>query len=985
MTKLPNEHTRKLLILGACLLAWSAPIQGQSLILDDPLQGSTSGTREGGTFVPGGWKVVGKNDCIYWHIPTILHGAAEFDVRGLHPQECRPGMNDKSELFHMYDYTWHNSDVQYGDPGYRNNPYKHFVRKNGCLASYNNTVDAMEILWAVMPEYREPDTPVLTWDPARTYRLRMEWGPDGAGNSALKIYRDGNHLLTTSVPGTYAPAGHSVRIAASPRRAEDAGAPLEAVFSNVRVWDLDVIPIPGAPMLTSPSAGEAVNTPIVFIAWTGDPHTRYQVRITTRNTPDEGIVWDSSDTTSEKDFAFTCVLADKLTYYAFVRLGSSAGYGPWNESGRIFRVDTARVPPGPDTIGLKGDVLKRNSGPAFNGLGVTYMQALRRCKYDRNRLIADLDFLRSREFNYVRILSMVGWYPAWQGKEIAPVSFTSQNGTFVPAWSDYWQQFRECIDLIYSRGLLTEVTIFADAQLMPDKADRINHMNTLLANLAGREHKVILLEVANEAWQNGFPGQQGIADLREFAQYLADRTDILVAISATFGGTNASLEEMYAGSVADIATEHFTRDISPPEGGWRPVYDCWRLENALGVPPGASNEPIGPGSSVSAENDPIKLVMAAAFAWGANLPMYVYHTGAGVFGDTTFQSMAGVSSYLHLNDILPGEFAGWARNDGKEASAAFTTYANGQANRWWTEVSNPTSGVIRHTGKIKGNEFITLPIGIFPGGVELESRRPMSFRVYDPLTGQSTRLTKNAGDRFTLGSGPGAYIIRGAFLDLPGGNEVTIDLGAPDVSDGIIHPQGGDGDTTPAMVGGRSARRNTNANEDYYFYFDLSEAFAFQGNRPELFVTIDYYDAGTGTLSLQYDSNAGNDLPAFYQEGGSVVLTNTNSWKTRTFRINDAFFGNRQNSGADLRIGHIGGSFYLDKVRVRLGFPTDYDADGDVDQDDFGHFQRCLSGSGQAPPAGCADADLDVDGDVDGTDLTLFAACLSGAGRSPGC
>jgi hypothetical protein len=37
---------------------------------------------------------------------------------------------------------------------------------------------------------------------------------------------------------------------------------------------------------------------------------------------------------------------------------------------------------------------------------------------------------------------------------------------------------------------------------------------------------VILLEVANEAWQNGFPGAQGIADLREFGKYLADRTSI---------------------------------------------------------------------------------------------------------------------------------------------------------------------------------------------------------------------------------------------------------------------------------------------------------------------------------------------------------------------------------------------------------------------------------------------------------------------------
>ncbi|MDO8682818.1 MAG: hypothetical protein Q7N50_04985, partial [Armatimonadota bacterium] len=63
-------------------------------------------------------------------------------------------------------------------------------------------------------------------------------------------------------------------------------------------------------------------------------------------------------------------------------------------------------------------------------------------------------------------------------------------------------------------------------------------MQTLLDNLAGREHKVILLEVANEGWQNGFPGEPGIADMREFGQYLAERTSILVALSASEGQTN---------------------------------------------------------------------------------------------------------------------------------------------------------------------------------------------------------------------------------------------------------------------------------------------------------------------------------------------------------------------------------------------------------------------------------------------------------------
>ena len=58
----------------------------------------------------------------------------------------------------------------------------------------------------------------------------------------------------------------------------------------------------------------------------------------------------------------------------------------------------------------------------------------------------------------------------------------------------------------------------------------------------------------------------------------------------------------------------------------------------------------------------------------------------------------------------------------------------------------------------------------------------------------------------------------------------------------------------------------------------------------------------------------------------------------------------------------------------------DFDHDNDVDQDDFGHFQQCLSGDGSARSADCIDADFDADSDVDQGDLAAFIRCLSGAG-----
>lgn len=67
---------------------------------------------------------------------------------------------------------------------------------------------------------------------------------------------------------------------------------------------------------------------------------------------------------------------------------------------------------------------------------------------------------------------------------------------------------------------------------------------------------------------------------------------------------------------------------------------------------------------------------------------------------------------------------------------------------------------------------------------------------------------------------------------------------------------------------------------------------------------------------------------------------------------------------------------------------ADFNRDGDVDQDDFGHFQSCMTGPALGPPAlGCDDADLDGDDDVDMSDYGILQRCLSGPGipASPSC
>ncbi len=71
----------------------------------------------------------------------------------------------------------------------------------------------------------------------------------------------------------------------------------------------------------------------------------------------------------------------------------------------------------------------------------------------------------------------------------------------------------------------------------------------------------------------------------------------------------------------------------------------------------------------------------------------------------------------------------------------------------------------------------------------------------------------------------------------------------------------------------------------------------------------------------------------------------------------------------------------------RPGLPGDLDGDQDVDQNDFGTFQCCLSGIDKPYPGGCASADLEGrgDGDVDEGDFEVLRNCMGGSDQPPGC
>ncbi|GEM_PF-2021507 len=658
-------------VTAAAVWTGAGTAAAQTLVLDDAMAGATLGTRSGGTFAEGGWKVTGTMDYVYWHLPQSLpRGAVSFDVKGLRPGENRTGIEDKVDIFHMYDWTVGNSDTQYS--GYRDNPYKHFIRKTGAADTRPGKTDSMEMVWVIAPNYMEPDTSVLSWDPNVTYTFREEWGPDGAGNTVIRTWRDGVLIMTMSEPGAWAPQGHAVKVGVS-RHTADHGAPLDAVFSNMKVWNL------------------------------------------------EGSTGSSSS------------------------------------GGGITAAPPDALPQG--LVRVQANSLTDDTG-AFLGLGTTYMTAMWQARNNRELLRSDLRFFRQNGINYIRILAQVGG-DYWRGLDIAPLEQRNSDG-IVPAWSDWTAQLQDLLDIVFEEGLRTEITIFGSAgDLTGGAGARQQVVEMVLSAIVGREHKVLMLEVANEGWQTGFPDAAGLLEMQSLGSLIAGATDVPVAITSNHGVN--TLAETYAGTNADIATWHFSRDLGE-DNGWGPVHATWFADAVPGVPPVSSNEPIGPGSSVASEERPIRLVMAAAFAWVAKLPMYVFHTSAGVRHSQTFESMAGATSFNHVRRIIPGDVASWVRHDAADSQSPFTIYSGGQANRTSVQ-TGAGDGCVRAIGARKGPELVFLPIGIGGGGLTLEAREAVTARVHNPLTGEIVQeLSMTAGQQVTLPQGPEAYVITNAVV-----------------------------------------------------------------------------------------------------------------------------------------------------------------------------------------------------------------------------
>jgi hypothetical protein len=84
--------------------------------------------------------------------------------------------------------------------------------------------------------------------------------------------------------------------------------------------------------------------------------------------------------------------------------------------------------------------------------------------------------------------------------------------------------------------------------------------------------------------------------------------------------------------------------------------------------------------------------------------------------------------------------------------------------------------------------------------------------------------------------------------------------------------------------------------------FDVDDSFCWFETR-SFMVAVEFLDLGEGSFSLEYDSGD-RTLPAeqrVVKSAGSVRFTGSGEWRTETFQLPDASFGNGQPGGSDFR------------------------------------------------------------------------------------
>ncbi|HUP56507.1 MAG TPA: hypothetical protein VM598_03575, partial [Bdellovibrionota bacterium] len=429
--------------------------------------------------------------------------------------------------------------------------------------------------------------------------------------------------------------------------------------------------------------------------------------------------------------------------------------GPWEQ----FTVEVKRTP----AVTARRGIVRAehrswvdDQGP-FNPLGGTLFWSLWGWKTDRERVKQNLQYLARFKFDYVRILCEVDW----------------AGQTIDPNWPDYRENLASFMDYAYNQaGLRVELTLIGGGNGI-DLMDLTRKVADVVAD--GRQHMVMNFEIANESNQRPL----SLAQMRESGTYLRNRfPSHLVALSSAeaadnYGTTGDWLDTVKANflkpGTANFVTVHMDRN--PGDDGWRRIRQNWDYKD-LDFPV-SHNEPAGPRSSVSEEDDPVRLAMGRATGMINGVNAWVLHNAAGVFGKPipernrppNLWEVANIDAVMtavrNVDKWMPeriGEGRHW--NNGWPGNPW-------NVDAFWGDGAN--HGVNRSYSVETAGGWVTTANGVKDYAVYTAGRRSR-VEIFDVILGKVGEVTLGAGETYRVtplsrdSGGYGAFVFVGHYL-----------------------------------------------------------------------------------------------------------------------------------------------------------------------------------------------------------------------------
>jgi hypothetical protein len=166
------------------------------------------------------------------------------------------------------------------------------------------------------------------------------------------------------------------------------------------------------------------------------------------------------------------------------------------------------------------------------------------------------------------------------------------------------------------------------------------------------------------------------------------------------------------------------------------------------------------------EIDPMTILGGAISTYMAGAGLYVFHTGAGVWGREALNELPNAPAILNgfaaMKGYLPEGIANWTGHRHDSRDHPFITYAGNTAGA--VRPDGHQDGAAEVFASVHDRTFMVVPVGVV-NGLTLEARRAMQFDVLHPLTGK--RLEQHSlrqGQKVHLRPLP-VLVLKGRFTD----------------------------------------------------------------------------------------------------------------------------------------------------------------------------------------------------------------------------